>query len=123
MKKKQDDRDRAMVYSTDPDTMSSLFSGLNLNSDEINESQNDHFKQEVRVTLDKKSRGGKEVTLVKQLNVHENILAELATFLKAKCGVGGTAKDGEILIQGNHVEKVIKLMIEKGYKRTKKSGG
>jgi len=62
------------------------------------------------------------VTAVKGFIGNDDDLNELARMLKSKCGVGGTSKDGEILIQGDHREKVILLLTNAGYK-AKKAGG
>ncbi len=78
---------------------------------------------DLRVRLDKKQRKGKAVTLVTGFgDLHQDDIADLAKMLKSKCGVGGGAKNGEILIQGDHVNKVIDLLKAEGFK-VKRSGG
>lgn len=77
-------------------------------------------KQKLVVSLDKKARAGKKVTLISGFIGATNDLEVLGKLLKTKCGVGGSAKDNEILIQGDFREQVFKLLIEQGYKATKK---
>ena len=104
-----------MVYSTNPDFEYST-------TEEQTTATLPPAEQNLRVWLDRKQRGGKTVTLVKGFVGSDDDLAELGRMLKSKCGVGGSAKDGEIIIQGDHRDRVVELLIAAGYK-CKKAGG
>ena len=80
-------------------------------------------KQVLRVELDRRNRGGKAVTLITGFVGTSDDLATLGKTLKTKCGVGGSAKDGEIIIQGDHRAKVLELLIKDGYTKSKQKGG
>jgi translation initiation factor 1 len=80
-------------------------------------------QQKLYVSLDKKQRAGKEVTLIEGFIGSENDLKELGKILKAKCGTGGSVKDSMILIQGNFKDKVFDFLIKEGFSQTKKKGG
>jgi translation initiation factor 1 len=109
-------RDRIdIVYSTDP--------GFQYNyGDEPEQKTLPPAQQDLRVSLDRKQRGGKTVTLVTGFKGSEEDLEALGKLLKTKCGTGGSAKDGEILIQGDQRDKVMAFLAGAGYK-VKKSGG
>lgn len=114
--KNNDWKDRLnVVYSTNPD--------FGYEKDDDNEQVTiEKNKQNLRVSIDKKNRGGKVVTLITGFTGTDNDLKELGKLLKSKCGVGGSAKDGEIIVQGDFKTKVTELLIKEGYTRTKMKG-
>jgi translation initiation factor 1 len=79
-------------------------------------------RQDLRVWLDKKNRAGKVVTLVRGFVGSEEDLENLGKLLKTKCGTGGSVKDGEIIVQGDFRDRILKLLLDAGY-RAKKAGG
>jgi translation initiation factor 1 len=117
MSKKNKNNRRGVVFSTNPDYEYNYDDG----QDDIETLE--PGAQNLRVLIDRKRRKGKEVTLVTGFVGLDDDLKDLGKFLKSKCGVGGSVKDGEIIIQGNQREKVVQLLLDKGYSRTKKSGG
>lgn len=76
-------------------------------------------EQKLKVTVDRKQRKGKVVTLISGFIGKSDDLEELAKVLKTGCGTGGSAKEGEIIIQGEMPDKVKKILIDKGYIKTK----
>ena len=112
MKHKSDNN--GTVYSTNPDFV------FDYGEEEMVTLE--PSKQNLRVMLDKKQRGGKKVTLITGFQGSDYDLAVLGKELKSACGVGGSVKDGEILLQGDFCEKVLALLQQKGYNKTKISG-
>ena len=90
---------------------------------EDEEQTSDFSKMKVRIVLEKKNRRGKEATVILGLDMDDTALSDMAKVLKKKCGVGGSSKNGEIILQGNHRDKVLSFLQEKGVKDVKKSGG
>lgn len=104
-----------IVYSTNPD--------FKYNEEkEIPQETLSPGQQNLRVMLDRKQRKGKSVTLVTGFIGMEEDLKDLGKLLKTRCGVGGTVKDGEILVQGDFRDKIIDILLKEGYK-AKKAGG
>ena len=104
-----------VVYSTNPN-----FS-FDYEDDEAEETLPNN-KQNLKVTIDKKQRKGKEVVLVTGFRGTEDDLNTLGKILKQKCGVGGAIKDGEIIIQGNQIQKIMDYLKDEDY-NVKRIGG
>jgi len=104
-----------VVYSTNPDFQ------FETNENEAIQTLPPQ-QQNLKVWLDRKQRKGKVVTLIEGFIGSDDDLNNLAKLLKTKCGVGGSAKDGEIIIQGDVREKVMVILAAEGYK-AKKAGG
>ena len=102
-----------LVYSTNPDYMSQN------QPDETPETTLPKEKQKLRIKLDTKQRAGKVVTLVEGFSGTADDLEALGKQLKTKCGAGGSAKDGLIIIQGDYKEKVIAWLKDWGYSNIK----
>ncbi len=101
-------RDSRIVYSTNPDFV--------FENEEAEEQETlDPHEQKLKISLDKKQRKGKKVTLITGFTGKENDLKELGKALKTYCGTGGSVKNGEIIIQGDFREKVKEYLSKKGY--------
>lgn len=111
-KKTRKDWGGNMVYSTNPD----------YRIEEEEETKKLPSEQNLRIWLEKGGRGGKIASVIKGYIGTENDLKELGKKLKKSCGTGGSAKDGEIIIQGDHRDKILALLVKAGYK-AKKAGG
>lgn len=79
-------------------------------------------QQRLYVSINRKQRAGKEVTLIEGFVGAEDDLKDLGKLLKSKCGVGGSVKDNEILIQGNFKQKIFDLLLKEGFSQTKQKG-
>lgn len=101
-----------IVYSTNPD--------YHYQGDETEEETTvAKEKQLLRVSLDKRNRKGKAVTLVTGFTGTDDDLQELGKLLKTKCGVGGSAKEDEIIVQGDHRQKVLDILQKEGYAKSR----
>src|SRR5690554_5643143 len=103
-----------IVYSTNPD-----YHYQQEDEDEKREAALPKNKQLLRVSLDKRNRKGKAVTLVSGFRGSDEDLQELGKLLKMRCGVGGSAKEGEIIVQGDHRGKVLDILQKEGYAKSR----
>jgi len=102
------------VFSTNDD--------FNPDENDSNTTELSPSEQQLEAHFSNKGRGGKTVTVIKGFQGTEGALKQLAKTLKTKCGVGGSVKDGEIIIQGNYRDKIIKILQALSY-RVKRVGG
>ena len=111
MPKKSRPDNRGFVYSTDPD--------FSFQDDQQSKETVDPSQQKLKIRLDTKHRAGKAVTLVEGFIGNENDLADLGKKLKSFCGTGGSAKDGEIIVQGEQRNKVLQWLLKNGFKQSR----
>jgi len=111
MNKKSKTDTRGFVYSTDPN--------FSFEPEQNNLETLPPAQQKLKIRLDTKHRGGKAVTLIEGFVGKEVDLEDLGKKLKSFCGTGGSAKDGEIIVQGDQREKVLQWLIKNGYKQAK----
>ena len=103
-----------VVYSTNPD--------FQYETETTSEAETlPPARQRLIVRIDRRQRAGKQVTLVEGFVGTSDDLAALAKTLKTKCGVGGTAKDGEIIVQGDFRDRVVEILHSLGYTKAKRS--
>jgi translation initiation factor 1 len=112
MSKKNKPDNRGFVYSTDPDFQFEQSQG---SQETLKPAQ-----QQLRIRLETKHRAGKAVTLIYGFIGKAEDLETLGKQLKNYCGTGGSAKDGEIIVQGDQREKVLQFLLKNGYSGTKK---
>ena len=112
MSEKNKPDSKGFVYSTDPDFQ---FEHESENAETLPLSQ-----QMLKVRLDTKHRAGKAVTLIEGFIGSNNDLEDLGKKLKSFCGTGGSAKDGEIIIQGDQRDKIIQWLTKHGYQKVKR---
>jgi len=112
MSKKNKPDTHGFVFSTDPNFQ---FEEQHENIETLLPKQ-----QKLRIRLDTKHRAGKAVTLVENFIGKDEDLQELGKKLKSFCGTGGSAKDGEIIVQGDQRDKVLQWLIKNGYSSSKK---
>ena len=112
MSKKHQADARGFVYSTDPN--------FSFQQEDEHGETAAPGAQKLRVRLDTKRRAGKSVTLVEGFTGTDDDLQKLGKELKNFCGTGGSAKDNEIIIQGDQREKAMQWLLKNGYKQTRK---
>jgi translation initiation factor 1 len=112
MSKKNKPDNKGFVFSTDPNFS---FDHPGENVDTLPAAQ-----QKLKISLDTKHRAGKAVTVIENFVGQQEDLEDLGKKLKSFCGTGGSAKDGEIIVQGDQRDKVLQWLLKNGYKLSKK---
>jgi translation initiation factor 1 len=112
MPKKSKPDQRGFVYSTDPN--------FSFQPEERNERTSEPARQKLKIRLDTKHRGGKAVTLVEGFSGTITDMEDLGKKLKSFCGTGGSAKEGEIIVQGDQRDKVLQWLLKNGFKQSRK---
>jgi translation initiation factor 1 len=112
MTKKSKPDTRGFIYSTDP--------GFKFEKEPDNSETLPPALQKLKVRLDTKHRAGKAVTLVEGFSGKEDDLQELGKKLKSFCGTGGSAKEGEIIVQGDQREKILQWLLKNDFRLAKK---
>ena len=115
MGKKSKKNRGGLVYSTNPN--------YTLNSEDSDTQPRKSRNDRIRVIPEKKGRGGKTVTIVRGYQATVFQQNELAKTLKQFCGVGGSVKQGDILLQGDHVNRVVEKLKSLGFTDVKRAGG
>lgn len=125
-KKNNKNKDGDLVFTTGKEG-NAFFDHLqmNLGGEEENAETTDDEKSQmtIRVLKDRKNRRGKTVSLITGLELADDEMEDLAKEIKTKMGTGGSVVDGEIVIQGDFVDRIVKELKNKGYSDTKRSGG
>jgi|SRR6185437_11461581 len=112
MPKKKLYRSDKIVYST--------AKNFNFSSEEENQEFLSPKEQKLTIVLDKKHRGGKVVSIIKGFSMNENEIEDVAKKLKSFCGSGGSVKNNEIIIQGDHREKILQWLLKNEYIKSRK---
>jgi translation initiation factor 1 len=112
MSKKSKADTRGFVYSTDPN--------FHFEEEQQNLETLSLAQQKLRIRLDTKQRGGKAVTLITGFIGKDDDLQDLGKKLKTFCGTGGSAKEAEIIVQGDQRDKVLQWLLKNGYSNSKK---
>lgn len=112
MSKKNKADNKGFVYSTDPN--------FKFEEEQQDRETLEPDRQKLKIRLDTKQRAGKVVTLIDGFIGQESDLEELGKKLKSFCGTGGAAKGGEIIVQGDHRDKVLQWLLKNGFKLARK---